>query len=96
MYKRQSAFQAASALISEPPLPDGAVSTHYSLSLIHIFFYRLQAFFAAHDQLTQGQDEICLQGNRIILFRIIRIDVHRVDILCAGRADLNDLPLRCV
>ena len=57
-------------------------------------FYRLQAFFSAHDQLTQGQDEICFQGNRIILFRIIRIDVHRVDILCAGRADLNDLPLK--
>ena len=57
-------------------------------------FYRLQAFFAAHDQLAQGQDEICFQGNRIIFFRIIRVDVHRIDILRAGRADLNDLPLK--
>ena len=57
-------------------------------------FYRLQSFFSAHDQLTQGQDEICFQGNRIILFRIVRIDVHRVDILRAGRADFNDLPLK--
>ena len=31
-------------------------------------FYRLQAFLAAHDQLAQRQDEICFQGNRIILF----------------------------
>ena len=57
-------------------------------------FYRLQAFFAAYDQLTQRKDEICFQGNRIIFFRIIRVDVHRVDILRAGRADFNDLPLK--
>ena len=58
------------------------------------FLHRLQALFATHDQLTQGQDKICFQGNRIILFRIVRIDVHRIDILRAGRTDFNDLPLK--
>ena len=57
-------------------------------------FYRLQSFLATHNQLALRQDEICFQGNRIILFRIIRVDVHRVDILRAGRADFNDLPLK--
>lgn len=57
-------------------------------------FYRLQAFLAAHDQLAQGQDKICFQGNRIILFQIIRVDVHWIDILRTGRADFNNLPLK--
>jgi len=33
--------------------------------------YRLQAFLSADDQLTKGQDEIRLQGNRVILWRVL-------------------------
>ena len=58
----------------------------------HCFLHRLQPFFATHDQLTEGQDEISLQSNRIILLAVIAVDVHRVDILAAGRADFDDLP----
>ena len=56
--------------------------------------YRLQAFLSADNQLTQGQDEIRLQGNRVILLRVVRIDVHGIDVLRAGRTDLDDLPFK--
>ena len=49
------------------------------LRVSHVRIVRLSTF----DRTSQG-----------ILFRIVRIDVHRVDILRAGRADFNDLPLK--
>ena len=52
---------------------------------------RFQAFLTTHNQLTQRQYEISLQGNRIIIIRIIHIDVHRIDILGTGRTDFDDL-----
>ena len=63
-------------------------------SVDNSLLYRLQAFLSADDQLTQGQDEIRLQGNRVIFLRVVRIDVHGVDVLRAGRADLDDLPFK--
>ena len=55
------------------------------------FLYRLQTFLAAHHQLAQGEDEVGLQGDGVILLRIVGVDIHGVDILGAGRADLNNL-----
>ena len=59
-------------------------------------FHRLQAFLAADNQLAQGKDKVRLQGDRIILLRIVRVDIHGVDILRAGRADLDDLAVKPV
>ena len=57
-------------------------------------FYRLQAFFAAHDKLTQRQDEIRLQGNGVVLLGVVQVDVHRIHVLGAGRTDVDDLPVK--
>ena len=57
-------------------------------------FHRLQPFFAAHHQFAQGQYKVGFQSQRVILFRIVAVDVHRVDILGAGRADVDDLPMQ--
>ena len=57
-------------------------------------FHRLQALFAAHHQFAQGQHKVGFQSQRVILFRIVAVDVHRVDILGTGRADMDDLPMQ--
>ena len=53
--------------------------------------YRLQALLTAHDKLTQRQNKICLQSDGVVIIRIVHVDVHRIDVLCTGRCDLNDL-----
>ncbi len=58
--------------------------------------HRLQAFLPADDELAQGQDEVRLEGDGVVLLRIVGVDVHRVDELRAGRADVDDLPLQPV
>ena len=37
------------------------------------FLYRLQALFAAHDQLTQRQNEVRFEGQRAFIVRIIQV-----------------------
>ena len=52
---------------------------------------RLKPFLAAHNKLTQRQDKIRLKSNRIIIIGIVHVDIHRVDVLTAGRTYLNNL-----
>ena len=54
--------------------------------------HRLQSLLAAHDQLAQRQDEIRLQGNRVIVVGVIHVNVHGINELIRGRADLDHLP----
>ena len=54
-------------------------------------FDRLQSFLAADYQLAERQDEVSFQGDRIIFFGIVHIDVHRVNVLRAHRTDLDHL-----
>ena len=57
------------------------------------FLHRLQTFLAAHHQLAQREDEVGLEGDGVVLLRIVGVDIHGVDILGAGRADLDHLPM---
>ena len=58
------------------------------------FLHRLQSLFAADHQFAQGQHKVGFQSQRIVFFRVVAVDVHRVDILRAGRADVDDLPMQ--
>ena len=57
------------------------------------FLHRLKPLLAAHHQLTEGEDEVRFQGDGVILLGVVQVDVHGVDILRTGRADLDDLPI---
>ena len=60
------------------------------------FLYRLQAFFASHDQFAERQDEIRFQCKRVVFFRVVAVDVHRIDMMRARRTDLDNLPFEPV
>ena len=44
------------------------------------FFYRSKPVLAANDQLTQRQDKVGFQRQRVIVITVIQIQVHRVDV----------------
>ena len=58
------------------------------------FLHRLQAVLAAHDQLTQGENEVRFQRKRIFLVAVIEVDVHGVDVVLGGGRNLDDLSLQ--
>ena len=57
-------------------------------------FHRLQAFLAADHQLAERQDEVGFQGQRVILIRVVLVDIHRIHVLGGSRADVDDLALQ--
>ena len=57
-------------------------------------FHRLQAFLSADHQLAEGQDEVGFQGQRVILIRVVLVDIHRIHVLGGSRADVDDLALQ--
>ena len=59
-------------------------------------FYRLQALFSAHHQLTQRKNKVSFQGQGIIFLGVVGIDVHGVDELGAVGADFDDLTLQTI
>ena len=67
---------------------------HMDAAVNDRLFHRLQALFAAHHQFAQGQHKVGFQSQRVVLLRVVAVDVHRVDILGAGRADVDDLPMQ--
>ena len=67
---------------------------HMDAAVNDRLFHRLQTLFAAHHQFAQGQHKVGFQSQRVILFRVVAVDVHRVDILGAGRTDVDDLPMQ--
>ena len=48
------------------------------------FFFRLHAVPCTHDKFTQGKDEVRLHAQRVIIVRIVQVNVHRVDVVPAG------------
>ena len=57
----------------------------------HRFLNGLQTIPPADNQLAQGQNEIRFQRQRIVIVAVIQIDFHRIDVIGAGRRNLNDL-----
>ena len=58
------------------------------------FLHRLHPLFAADYKFAKGKNKIGFQSQRIIFLGVVGIDVHRVNILGAGRADMDDLPVQ--
>ena len=52
---------------------------------------RLQPLFSSDHQLAEGQNEIRLECDRVIFLRVVHVDIHRVDVVPALRADHNNL-----
>ena len=67
---------------------------HMNTAVNDRLFYRLQALFAAHHQLTQRKNKVSFQCQRIVLLAVIAVDVHRVDILRAGGTDVDNLSMQ--
>ena len=59
-------------------------------------FHRLQTFLAADNQFAERQDEIRLQSERTVFLGVVQVDIHRIDVLGAGRADMNDLAVEAL
>src|SRR5699024_910814 len=48
---------------------------------------------AADDKVTQRQDKITFQGDRVFIVRIVQVNFHRIDVVGGVRGNVNDLPL---
>ena len=77
--------------VLRPRIIEIALVNVMDTSVDDCLFHRLQAFLSADDQLAQRQDEIGLQGDGVVLLGVVRVDVHWIDILRAGRGNVNDL-----
>ena len=55
------------------------------------FLDGLQPRLAAHDELAEGQDKITFQRQRVLLIRVIQVDVQGVHIVGAGRGQPDHL-----
>ena len=71
----------------------GAVDGFHG-TVYHGAFNRFQTRFAAHDQFTERQHKIRLQGQRAVIFGIIQVDVKRIYIVLAGGRKFDDLPMQ--
>jgi len=73
---------------------DGRKITLEIKAVNHRFLHRLEAVFTAHNNVTEGQQEIHLQGQRAFIIRIVQVEVHRIDILLAGGGNLYHLSVQ--
>ena len=71
----------------------GAIDSFHG-TVYHGAFNRFQTCFATHDQLTERQHKIRLQGQRAVIFGIIQVDVQRIHIVLAGGRKFDDLPMQ--
>ena len=71
----------------------GAVDGFHG-TVYHGAFNRFQTCFAAHDQLTERQHKIRLQGQRAVIFGVVEVDVQRIHIVLAGGRKFDDLPMQ--
>ena len=47
-------------------------------------FLRLHAIPCAHDKFAQGKNEVRFHAQRVIIVRIVEVNVHRVDVVFTG------------
>ena len=71
----------------------GLVNDAYT-AVNHRFFHGFKPVSIAHDQLTQAENEVGLEGQRAFIVRIVQVQVHRVDVVGAGGRDSYDLPMQ--
>ena len=58
-------------------------------------FFRLHAIPCAHDKFAQGKNKVRFHAQRIIIVRIVEVNVHRVDVVLAGGRDMDNLTAQC-
>ena len=54
-------------------------------------FFWLHAIPCAHNQFAQGKNKVRFHAQRVIIVRIVQIDVHRVDVVLTGGRDMDNL-----
>ena len=54
-------------------------------------FFRLHAIPCAHDKFTQGKNKVRFHSQRVIIVRIVEVNVHRVDVVLTGGRDMDNL-----
>ena len=57
-------------------------------------FDRLQALLAADDKLTQREDKVRFQRQRIFVVRIVEVQIHGIDIVRRGRRNADNLSVQ--
>ena len=58
------------------------------------FFHRHEAVLATHNQLTQAENKVGFQAQRVLVIRIVEVQVHGIDIVRRGGRDFNDLSVQ--
>ena len=53
--------------------------------------FRLHAIPCAHDKFAQGKNKVRFHAQRVIIVRIVQIDVHRVDVVLTGGRNMDNL-----
>lgn len=53
-----------------------------------------QPVLAAHDKLTERQNKVGFQGQRVFILGVVQVDVQRVYIVFAGRRQFHHLPMQ--
>ena len=54
-------------------------------------FFRLHTIPCAHDKFAQGKNKVRFHAQRVIIVRIVQIDVHRVDVVLTGGRNMDNL-----
>ena len=60
------------------------------------FLHRLEAVLAAHHDIAEGEQEVHLEGQGVVVVRVVEVDVHGVDILGASGGDFYHLPAQAL
>ena len=54
-------------------------------------FFRLHAIPCAHNQFAQGKNKVRFHAQRVIIVRIVEVNVHRIDVVLTGGRDMDNL-----
>ena len=57
---------------------------HTDTAVDDSLFDGLEAFSAANNELTQGENKVGFQRQRALVLRVVQIDVHGIDEMSAG------------
>ena len=59
-------------------------------------FHGLEALLRPDDDVAEGEDEVHLERQGVVVIGVVQVQVHRVHILLRGRRDLDDLPVQAL
>ena len=71
----------------------GLVNDAYT-AVNHRFFHGFKPVSIAHDQLTQGEDEVRFQRQGVIIVGVVQVNIHGIDIIRAGGSNTDHLTVQ--